>query len=124
RRRIWTGNGLFFATGKHDLRGAGRPRSASDATLGLRLRLPRSASRLGSLADTIELHLFERGYAGLVLQEDGTTNVCLAVRTSMLAGGGGDPRHLVARLARNNPASQGRAGDEGDRAANDDLPAG
>lgn len=116
RRRIWTGNGLFFATGKHDLRGAGRPRSASDATLGLRLRLPRSASRLGSLADTIELHLFERGYAGLVLQEDGTTNVCLAVRKSMLAGSGGNPRHLVASLARNNPAFQARLGDEWDQA--------
>src|SRR5690606_29056335 len=84
KRRTWTGDGLFLATGKHDGRGLGRPRRSRDPALGLRLRLPNDASRSATLAGVIELHLFERSYAGVVLQEDGSANVCLAVRKSKI----------------------------------------
>ena len=91
---------LFLATGKHDLRGAARPRLDSpDPTLGLRVKLaphPRLSRLVGS---AIELHLFDRGYIGLLLQEDSRANLCLAVRKSRLSEAGGNPETLLRQLA-------------------------
>lgn len=86
---------LFLATGKYDVRGVMRPRPAGDPTLGLRVRLPPSPHLAKLVDDAIELHLFDRGYAGIVLQEDGSANVCLAVRKSRLGDAGGDPQALL-----------------------------
>jgi flavin-dependent dehydrogenase len=110
RRREWAGNALFLATGKHDVRGPGRPRDARDPALGLRLRLPASPAREALLAGRIELHLFAGGYAGIVLQEDGSANVCLAVRKSRLGASGGDPAALLEALAAGHPAFALRLG--------------
>jgi flavin-dependent dehydrogenase len=110
RERNWTGDALFLATGKHGLRGAMRSRAASDPTLGMRLRLPAADNRASLLAGRIELHLFERGYAGIVLQEDGSANLCLAVHKSLLARADGDPAGLLARLADENPHFARRLG--------------
>jgi flavin-dependent dehydrogenase len=104
RTRRWSGDGLFLATGKHDLRGLGRPRLSRDPALGLRLRLPPSQARIELLANRIELHLFAGGYAGVVLHEDGTANVCLAVRKTLLAQCGGQPAELLVCLAKAHPA--------------------
>nr|WP_254447707.1 FAD-dependent monooxygenase [Sphingomonas sp. ID1715] len=76
---------LLLATGKHDLRGLARPKPADDPALGLRVRLGPAPALARLVEGAIELHLFDRGYAGLVLQEDGTGNLCLAVRKSRLA---------------------------------------
>ena len=110
RRREWSGDGLFLATGKHDVRDAGRPRVARDPALGLRLRLPAGPDREALLAGRIELHLFRGGYAGIVLQEDGSANVCLALRKSLLAASGGDPHALLGDLAERHPAFARRLG--------------
>src|ERR1700712_1819148 len=57
---------LFLATGKHDLRGLARPVAVEDdPTLGLRVRLGPSQALDRLVGGTIELHLFDRGYAGL-----------------------------------------------------------
>jgi flavin-dependent dehydrogenase len=112
RRREWPADSLFLATGKHDVRDFGRPRMADDAALGLRLRLPARAAREALLEGRIELHLFAGGYAGIVLQEDGSANVCLALRKSLLARSGGDPTRLLADLAAANPAFAGRLGED------------
>jgi flavin-dependent dehydrogenase len=97
---------LFLATGKHDLRGLARPQATAgtDPELGLRLRLSPDAARARLIGDRIELHLFDRGYLGLVLQEDGSTNACMAVRKSRLGEAGGDPATLFAQLADASPA--------------------
>jgi menaquinone-9 beta-reductase len=96
---------LFLATGKHDLRGLARPRlDTDDSTLGLRVKIgphPRLAALIGS---SIELHLFDRGYVGLLLQEDGRANLCLAVRKSRLAEAGGKPETLLRQLGDAVPA--------------------
>jgi flavin-dependent dehydrogenase len=112
RTRRWAGDGLFLATGKHDLRGIGRPRPSHDPALGLRLRLPASPARSDLLHGRIELHLFEGGYAGIVLHENGSANLCLAVRKSQLARSGGDPARLLARLGDAHPAFALRLADD------------
>lgn len=104
-------DGLFLATGKHDLRGLARPRPAGDPELGLRLRLPPAPVLDRCVGGRIELHLFDRGYLGLVLQEDGSANACMAVRKSRLARAGGDPARLFAQLADASPALADRLAD-------------
>jgi flavin-dependent dehydrogenase len=94
---------LLLATGKHDLRGLARPAPREpDPALGLRVRLGPAAAVDVLVGDAIELHLFDGGYAGLVMQEDGTANLCLAVRRSRLNGGGTDA--LLDRLGREHAA--------------------
>jgi flavin-dependent dehydrogenase len=109
RRGEWTGDGLFLATGKHDVRGCSRQRSAGNPALGLRMRLPPSPARHRMLAGRIELHLFAAGYAGIVLQEDDSANLCLAIRKSQFPG---DPDALLARWAEESPAFAARLSDD------------
>jgi flavin-dependent dehydrogenase len=99
---------LVLATGKHELRGAARPRAGANAAIGLRWRLAASPTLTGLLAGRIELHLFRGGYAGLNLQEDGGANLCLAVRPSRFADAGGSPDTLLAQLADRSPALAAR----------------
>jgi len=96
---------LFLATGKHDLRGIARPASTrgDDPALGLRVRLGPTPALDRLVGDRIELHLFDRGYAGVVLQEDGTANCCMAVRRSRLTQAG-TPDALFHQLGSENPA--------------------
>lgn len=101
--RDWQGTALLLASGKHDVRGHPRPRTATDPALGLRLRVTPSLALRRELAGTIELHLFDGGYAGIVLQENGTANVCLALKKSRLTRAGGNPHALLESLARQHP---------------------
>lgn len=94
---------VFLATGKHDFKGCERPRTDKDPAIGLRVRLPASALVDRLVDDTIELHLFARGYAGIELQEDGSANICLAVRKSLLTAAGRDPAALLVHLAEAHP---------------------
>lgn len=92
---------LFLAAGKHGFRGF--PREPDrwqrvDPVMGLRLRLPPGPTLARLVDDAVELHLFDRGYAGLVRQEDGSTNLCLAVHKSRLDAVGGDPAALLHAL--------------------------
>lgn len=95
---------VFLATGKYDLKGAERPRTARDPAMGLRVRLPASASLTRLVGAAIELHMFDRGYAGIELQEDGSANICLALRKSLLTEHGRDPRGLLQSLGRTHKA--------------------
>jgi flavin-dependent dehydrogenase len=99
------GEALFLASGKHDVRGVARPAAAKgeDPALGLRVRLPAVPALRRLIGDAIELHLFDRGYAGLVRQEDGSANLCMAVQGSRLKEAG-DPERLLAALAAESPA--------------------
>ena len=112
RRQQWRSDSIFLATGKEDVRGHPRPRDAADPALGLRLRLPPSGERTALLAGAIELHLFRGGYAGIVLQEGGRANVCLAVKKSALTRAGNSPTALLDALASANPAFAARLGSD------------
>ncbi|MFD1787425.1 NAD(P)/FAD-dependent oxidoreductase [Sphingomonas floccifaciens] len=94
-----TGDAVLLATGKHDLRGTPRDAPAAvDPILGLRVRLP----AVPAIGDTIELHLFDRGYAGIAVQEDGAANVCMAVARSRLHEAG-SAHDLLRSLAAESP---------------------
>ncbi len=99
-----TADALFLATGKHDVRGLARPTAArgSDPTLGIRVRLDPAPALRRALVNRIELHLFDRGYAGIALQEDGSANICMAVHRSRLQAAG-SPAALLAMLGRELP---------------------
>ncbi len=102
---------LFLATGKHEVRGLVRATMPQDdPALGLRIRLTPSPALAAVLKDSIELHLFARGYAGLLLQEDGSVNLCLSVAQSRLKAAGGQPEALIAALAREAPILADRFG--------------
>lgn len=91
----------FLAAGKHGFRGFARELAGwqrADPVMGLRLRLPAHPVLDRLVGDAVELHLFDRGYAGLVRQEDGSGNLCLAVHKSRLDEAGGDPSTLLRAL--------------------------
>ena len=97
---------LFLAAGKHGFRGFPREPAAwqqTDPVMGLRLRLPQHAALDRLIGDAVELHLFDRGYAGLVRQEDGSANLCLAAHKSRLDAAGGDPEALLRTLGDAHP---------------------
>lgn len=97
---------LFLASGKHALPGQPRPAAtpvATDPVVGLRLRIGPSKALDRMVGDAVELFLFDRGYAGLVRQEDGSGNLCLAVHKSRLHAEGGRPEALIAAWGRDNP---------------------
>lgn len=99
-----TGETLFLATGKHDLRGAMRDAvSGDDPAMGVRVRLAPHPALTRLVGDAIELHAFAGGYAGLVCQEDGSANLCMALRRSRLRKAGDLPA-LLRTLADELPA--------------------
>jgi menaquinone-9 beta-reductase len=95
---------IFLATGKHDLRGASRSTwRDDDVPVGLRVRLLPSLALQRALANRIELILFDRGYAGLILQEDGSANLCMTVAQARLNDAGGDRERLLRMLVTEAP---------------------
>jgi len=91
---------MVVATGKHALRGAARD-GLGRTYVGLRSTLPFVPQRLDT---TIELHLFAGGYAGLLVQEDGSTNLCLSVEAERFRQAGGSAAGLIEALRHDAPA--------------------
>ena len=115
-RAIIESEALFLATGKYELRGLARPkRPVANPVVGLRTRLPPSPALSAALHDVIELHLFRQGYAGLLLQEDGSANLCLSVAASRLAEAGGKADALIAAIAHEAPLLAERFAETPDR---------
>jgi flavin-dependent dehydrogenase len=101
------GDALVLATGKHELRGAARPVDISTRPLGLRTALAPSAELARALDGMIELHLYDGGYAGLLMQEDGSANLCLSASRDRLKEAGGIEA-LAERLGEELPALAAR----------------
>ncbi|MEM8696310.1 MAG: FAD-dependent monooxygenase [Pseudomonadota bacterium] len=97
---------LFLATGKYELRGLKRPveKRDSDPWMGVRYRLNASPKLQAMLDGAIEMHIFRHGYAGFLLQEDGSGNLCMAVRRSRLQEVDGDTQALLHRLCEEAPS--------------------
>ena len=98
---------VFLATGKHELRGGAREIGARPVSVGLRTALPPGPQLDRALSETIELHLYDGGYAGLLLQEDGAANLCLTVARDRMAGGA---QALMEELCAGSPLLAERIG--------------
>jgi flavin-dependent dehydrogenase len=93
---------LFLATGKHELRGMARPLGhRRRGAVGLRVSFAPDPKLAAALDGVIELHPFDEGYAGLLLQEDGQANLCMSVSSEKLRRSGGirDLLEVVAKEA-------------------------
>jgi flavin-dependent dehydrogenase len=103
------GGAGFLATGKHDLPGQRRPPGWQHDLVAFKMHFVLSSGAQAALARTVEIVLFEGGYAGLQPVEGGRANLCLVVRRARLARLGrswpgvlsavcGESAHLVSRL--------------------------
>lgn len=101
---------LVLASGKHDVRGVKRvSRGTVDDLVGFKSYFRLAEPQRAELADHIEVMLFDGGYAGLQLVEDGLANLCLLVTRDRFACVGSWPllldqlcshcAHLGDRLA-------------------------
>ncbi|MBD2746896.1 NAD(P)-binding protein [Microvirga sp. BT688] len=90
---------LFLASGKHGVRGIKRPASGSiNDLIGFKMHYRLSAEQRTSLDGAIEVILFEDGYAGLQLIEDGIANLCLVVAQERFERAGKSWDSLVEQI--------------------------
>jgi flavin-dependent dehydrogenase len=90
---------LLLASGKHEVRGAARETASCETGyVGFKThwRLPPCARTV--LAGSIDVVLFDGGYAGLQLVEDGLANLCLLVTRERLDRCGGNWAGLLRSL--------------------------
>lgn len=73
---------VLLASGKHDLRVWRRPRAKREL-VGLKMHLQLSKDQQERLRSSVEVHLFNGGYAGLELIEDGNANLCFLIDKSI-----------------------------------------
>ncbi len=94
----------FLATGKHDLRGAGRVMpQPPEELVGFKTYLRLSPSQQAALQGTVEVILFADGYAGLQMVEGGMANLCLLIHRDHLARVGGQWPALLDDLRAHYP---------------------
>ncbi|KMS56111.1 electron transfer flavoprotein [Novosphingobium barchaimii LL02] len=100
-----TGHHVLLATGKLPIREGNNspPRRAANGFVGFKMHYRLAPPATRRLAGTIVLALFEDGYAGLQMVEDGRANLCLVLRRSRLPFIGGD-WNGVRRWLGENPA--------------------
>jgi flavin-dependent dehydrogenase len=92
---------VFLATGKHDLHRWNRPQGRHGDLVGFKMYCRLRTAQIAELRGFMDLFLFEGGYGGLALVEEGTANLCLVVRRSRLRRGG-DWHALLASLCEEN----------------------
>ena len=98
----------FLATGKHDLRGARRPPGLQSDLVAFKLHYRLAPRQTAELSRQVELVLFEGGYAGLSLVEEGRANLCLLVRRARLAALGQRWEQLLAAMRAESVHLDGR----------------
>ena len=90
---------IVLASGKHDVRGAGRESDAADwGMVGFKAYFTLDPAQRRELERAVEIVMFDGGYAGLQLVEDGRANLCLLVREAHFASLGRTWPDLYARL--------------------------
>jgi flavin-dependent dehydrogenase len=92
----------FLATGKHDLRGYGRPKDP-DQWIGFKMYYRMSSAQTADLGDASELTLYSGGYGGIQPVEDGKTNFCCVVQRHYFADAGLRWEGLLAKMQQDCP---------------------
>ncbi len=100
-----TADAVLLATGKHRLRGVPRrdPPRSKDSKIGLKNHLCLAPAMAQILRNTVELHLFPGGYAGLMPVEGGLCNFSLVVTVETWDAAGRDHDNLMSILCRTAP---------------------
>ncbi|MCW8194623.1 NAD(P)/FAD-dependent oxidoreductase [Proteobacteria bacterium 005FR1] len=100
---------VFLATGKHDLRQWRRRRTQGAGDyIGFKLHLKAEQEQLSRLRNTVELHFFDEGYAGIEPVENGDLNLCFLVKRKTFHDCGKNWQALFAWLAETSPHMQSR----------------
>ena len=92
----------FLATGKHDLRGHGRPKDPHQ-WVAFKMYYRLSAAQTADLADASELTLYSGGYGGIQPVEDGITNFCCVVQRRYFSRAGLRWEGLLAKMQQDCP---------------------
>ena len=92
----------FLATGKHDLRGHGRPKDPHQ-WIALKMYYRLSPAQTVDLADASELTLYSGGYGGIQPVEGGITNFCCVVKRWYFARAGLRWDGLLAKMQQDCP---------------------
>jgi flavin-dependent dehydrogenase len=95
---------LVLATGKHDLRGVGRPPGKQADLIGFKMYFRLGTDQAAAIEQRIVLALFAGGYAGLQPVENDRANLCLVVRRSRFAELGHDWVRLLAAISHEVPS--------------------
>lgn len=94
-----TGQTVLLASGKHDVRGAKRDTAdTSDGLIGFKQYFQVTPAVRAALCRHIEVVLFDGGYAGLQLVEDGVVNLCLLVNSAYFEAAGRSWESVFAAL--------------------------
>ena len=105
-----TASEAILATGKHDLRGFPRPQGRQSDLVALKMYFQLAPDQTANLQNTVELHLYPEGYAGLQPVEDGAANLTALVRKHRLAQLGGWPGFLADMQTANPHVAERLAG--------------
>lgn len=92
----------FLATGKHDLRGHGRPKDPHQ-WIAFKMYYRLSAAQTTDLADASELTLYAGGYGGIQPVEDGVVNFCCVVQRQYFARAGLRWEGLLTKMQQDCP---------------------
>ncbi len=98
--RKLTARAIGLASGKHNLRQF--PRAPSDM-VGFKLQLRVSAAALRQLDDIVQLMMFDGGYIGAIIVEDGIVTLCWVMHNALLQRIGADWQAQAAYFARQSP---------------------
>src|ERR1700733_5826820 len=93
---------VFLATGKHDLRGHGRPKDPHQ-WVAFKMYYRLSPTQTADLAEASELTLYSGGYGGIQPVEDGITNFCCVVKQEYFARAGLRWESLIAKMQQDCP---------------------
>jgi flavin-dependent dehydrogenase len=104
---------IILASGKHDVRGAGRESDQADwGMVGFKAYFTLDPVQRRELTGAVEIVMYDGGYAGLQLVEDGRANLCVLVREAHFASLGRTWPDLYARMMREPHLARRFAGAE------------
>jgi menaquinone-9 beta-reductase len=95
---------IFLATGKHNVRGWRRVGGIEKDVIGFKMHYRLSERQKNLLAGTVELNLFDAGYAGLEPIESGLANLCLVVAKEQYLSLGKRWEFFLGSLLEKSPA--------------------
>lgn len=94
---------LFLATGKQDMRATHRPSTPLSDVVAFKMHYLLHPQQTAELSSHVELILFEQGYAGLEMIEQGKANLCMVVSKSFFQKCGKQWSGLLRHILEQNP---------------------